>query len=60
MLAGRDPAEIALKSGVRFDGAAFYIESLARTYRFDYPGYSCTEPMSEWLYLIVMHYLHFG
>ncbi len=58
MLAGKNPSEIALKAGVLFDGTAFQIPSLGKTYRFSYPEYECPEPISQWHYLTILHYLN--
>ncbi len=58
MLADKDPAEIANKAGVIFDGTFFQISSLGRTYQFSYPEYLCQEPILEWHYLTILHYLN--
>lgn len=58
MLDGKDPAEIAVKSGIFFDGEAYLIESLGRTFRLSYPEYLFDEQLSEWHRLIIMHYLN--
>lgn len=58
MLDGKDPADIAEKSGVLFDGDAFRVESMGRSFRFSYPAYLCNQPLNEWHCLIIMHYLN--
>lgn len=58
MIAGKDPAEIARKACVLFDGTVFQIPSLGKTYRFSYPDYVCLEPIGAWHYLTILHYLN--
>ncbi len=57
MLAGKDPALMAINADVSFDGTGFWVPSLGKIYRFSYPEYLCTEPMHDWHYLTVLHYL---
>ncbi len=58
MLAGKDPAQMAQKAGVSFDGNAFHIPSMGKMLTFSYPEYVCTTPMHDWHYLTVLHYLN--
>ncbi len=58
MLAGKNPEDIAMKAGVTFDGAAFHIPSMGNVLTFSYPDYLCTEPMHDWHYLTILHYLN--
>lgn len=58
-LEGRDPAEIAAKSGVLFDAAhaCFRFSSLGRELRLDYPEYGFAEKVGWWHQLVILHYL---
>ncbi len=58
MLAGKDPGKVAKSSDVSFDGTGFLVPSLGKLYRFSYPDYTCDEPMLDWHYLTVLHYLN--
>lgn len=56
-LAGRDPQEIAAKTGMEFDGNGFHFKSLGRVLTITYPEYDLTPVYDEWLHLIVLHYM---
>ncbi len=58
MLEGKDPVEIARNAEVEFDGTAFLVPSLGENYHVSYPDYLCEEPLEEWQYLVILHYLN--
>ncbi len=58
MLAGKSPEELAEKAGVLFDGTAFAIPSMGKTYRVSYPDYMCRELPLDWHYLVILHGLN--
>lgn len=59
-LQGRDPLEIAKNAGVSFDPhrSAFLIPHLGRTLTVSWPECVISPAISDWPYLVVLHYLH--
>ncbi len=58
MLSGKDPRQIAANAGVAFDGSIFSVPSLGKLYHISYPDYCCQEPIMDWHYLVLLHYLN--
>ena len=56
-LAGKDPEEIAWKARARFDGKTFSFDSFGQPVYVTYPGYEVIPHRSEWLTLVILHYL---
>lgn len=58
MLSGKAPGQIAANARVAFDDNIFSVPSLGKMYHISYPDYSCQEPIMDWHYLVVLHYLN--
>lgn len=54
----RDPAEIACKANVNFDGRAFHFTSLGQSVTVTYPSYKIIQELHRWHHLIILHYLN--
>lgn len=59
-LAGRDPLEIAEKTGIFYDEekACFHLLSMGTEIRIHYPDYEITPYVNEWQQLIILHYMN--
>jgi len=59
-LQGHDPLEIAKNADVSFDphSSAFLIPHLGRTLTVSWPECVISPAISDWPYLVVLHYLH--
>lgn len=56
-LAGRDPAKIAERAGIGFDGRFFFVNSLGGAYMLSYPDFSISPEPEAWHGLLILHYL---
>ena len=56
-LEGKNPKEIANKACVEFDGTSFSFHSFGQNVRVTYPDYEVIPHRSEWLTLVILHYL---
>lgn len=59
-LANRNPHEIAEKAGINYDAEKqiFSFSSLGINLILTYPDYCIAPKVSEWHYLLILHYLH--
>ena len=58
-LAGRNPLDIAEKTGISYDeeSAQFYFTSLGRKVGIHYPDYEIMPYVNEWQQLVILHYM---
>ena len=59
-LAGRDPHEIAKRTGIAFDAerSAIELASLGRALRLRWPDYEIEGGIGDWHALVLLHYMH--
>lgn len=58
-LRGRDPEELAFRTGIHFDGdrQAFSLSSLGMELQISYPSYEISPAVDDWHHLLILHYL---
>lgn len=58
-LCGRDPAELAARTGISFDRErqVFSLSSLGQNIQISYPGYEICPAVDDWHHLLILHYL---